>query len=149
MTPAAVRFVSGRGTVPDLTNHVQLIPANRNVSLRLRFFPPHSKRKIIMKLTSIGLAAVLALSGSVAFAQTGAGSAGGSAASGTTTGSSMNGTTMGTSPGTTTGGGLNNGMTTGAGSATGGARSNLNPSGNSLINPSPSGSTLTPPPGGR
>jgi hypothetical protein len=106
--------------------------------------PFNSKRKIIMKLTSIGLAAVLALSSGVAFAQTGTGSTGG-----TTTGSSVNGTTMRTSPGTTTGGGPNSGMTTGAGSATGGANSNLNPSGNSLINPSPSGSTLTPPPGGR
>jgi hypothetical protein len=39
---AALQFVSGSGTIPDLTNHVQLmrvIRANRNVSLRLQFFP--------------------------------------------------------------------------------------------------------------
>lgn len=115
-----------------------------------RFYVVTAKGKIIMKLTSIGLAAALALSSALpsAFAQTATGSAtggtsvGGSATSGTTTGSSMGGTT-GSASGTLPG----NNPNLNAGGAAAGANSALNPSGNSFINPSPSGSTLQPAPG--
>jgi hypothetical protein len=99
----------------------------------------NSTRDTTMKFTTIALAAMFALTGSFALAQSGTGSASGSSAagapavSGTTTGSSTNGTTTGSTAGSTT-----------AGPATGPTYTQ-SPSGNTLgPNASPSGSTLTP-----
>ena len=87
-----------------------------------------------MKLTTIALAGVFALSSTFALAQSSGGSAGGSpATAGTTTGSSMGGTTTGNAAGT-----LNSAPTPAP-------YNSRNPSGSTVgARPSPSGSTLTP-----
>ena len=88
-----------------------------------------------MKLTTIALAGVFALSSTFALAQSSAGSAGGSstagpATAGTTTGSSMGGTTTGKAAGT-----LNSAPTPAP-------YNSRNPSGSTVgARPSPSGST--------
>lgn len=84
-----------------------------------------------MKVAAIGLATVLALASTMAFAQEGSGNRGfeagcGSSSCGVATGSAA--ASMGDN----------------AGSAAAGANSAANPSGNSFINTSPSGSTLMP-----
>jgi hypothetical protein len=101
-----------------------------------------TKRNIAMKLTTIALATVFALSSTFALAQAG-GAAGGSAGSSTTGGASMSGSTTGTTTGGTTG--MGSGTGTSAGTATQNPNNPVNPSGNTLApNASPSGSTLGP-----
>jgi hypothetical protein len=91
-----------------------------------------------MKLTTIALAGVFALSSTFAFAQMSGSSAGGSSAAGpattgTTTGSSMGGATTGSAAGT------RNSAPTPA------PYNSKNPSGSTVgARPSPSGSTLAP-----
>jgi hypothetical protein len=111
--------------------------------LPLSFVPSsQEERTLIMKLATIGLAAVMALTSTFALAQSSAGSAGGGAASPGATGTTSGSSTTGSSVGTT--GGTSNGLSNNAGSAAAGANSTVNPSGNSYINPSPSGSTVGP-----
>jgi hypothetical protein len=102
--------------------------------------PVIETRGTVMKLTTIALAGALALSSTLAFAQSSGTSAGGSTAGATgSTGSSTSGTGgtvgQGTGPSTT-------GTTSPNGNTTNPA---MNPSGNTLApNASPSGSTLAP-----
>jgi hypothetical protein len=91
-----------------------------------------------MKLTTIALAGALALSSTLALAQSSGagGTAGGPSGAGSSgapsTGSSATGTSMANPPGSTVG-------------RTSGSNTNVNPSGNTLQpSGSPSGSTLTP-----
>src|SRR3979411_1479724 len=104
----------------------------------------HNQERAIMKLTTVALASVLALSSTFAFAQGGGGGAGGGSAGGSSAGTDGGSSTAGGTAGssTTTGSSMD-------GSTTGGAGANPNntvsPSGNTLgPNPSPSGSTVTP-----
>ena len=100
-----------------------------------------------MKLTAIGLATALMLSGAAAFAQGPGGcavGAGGSAGGGSgPTGSSSTSSSPGTSSSGTTGTG-NGGISNQAGSAAAGANSMQNPSGNQLLNNNTPGTSGAP-----
>src|SRR6478735_3615792 len=111
---------------------------------------PHQQRRMTMRpatsrLATLGLATALAVTSSLALAQTGGSAGAGSTAGGAATGGSSPGTTTGSSSGA-----VNSGVSTGAGSAAAGANSAVNPSGNPALNPPgrimPNGQ-ITPPAG--
>jgi hypothetical protein len=89
------------------------------------FLVEEERRTTIMRIATVGLAAALALTSTLALAQSGAGSAGG----GSTAGSTSTGTTTGSSAGTGATGSPANSLGTNAGSAAAGANGSLNPSG--------------------
>src|ERR1700731_552297 len=103
--------------------------ANRNIRQRCDLSGGHPRKETIMKLTTIALAGVFALSSTFALAQSSGGSAGGSSTAGPATA----GTTTGNAAGT-----LNSAPTPAP-------YNSRNPSGSTVgARPSPSGSTLTP-----